>query len=105
MAQGSFTEAQTREWMHRPSYLPPVSHVIAAHDGSIWLRRFDPVEVASSEPMWEWWVLDSEGSPLARALTPVDLDVRLINGDMIWGVERDELDVEYIVRYRLMRDG
>lgn len=105
LAQGGASEAQTREWMHRPSYLPAVSNVIAADDGTIWLRRFDPVEVAAGEPMWEWWILDSGGSPLARALTPVDLDVRLINGDMIWGVERDELDVEYIVRYRLVRDG
>lgn len=102
---GDGAEAGIREAMFRPSYLPAVSHLIGGRDGTIWLRRFDPVEVAAGESMREWWVLDSEGSPLARALTPVDLVVKLITDEMIWGVERDELDVEYIVRYRLMRDG
>lgn len=102
---GDGAEAGIREAMFRPSYLPAVSHLIGGRDGTIWLRRFDPVEVAAGESMREWWVLDSEGSPLARALTPVDLVVKLITDEMIWGVERDELDVEYIVRYRLMREG
>lgn len=55
--------------------------------------------------MIEWWVLDGEGAPLAQARTPVGLVVRLIADDMVWGLERDELGVEYIVRHRLMKDG
>ena len=98
-------EAQIREETYRPSYLPAVSHVIGAEDGTIWLRRFDPVELETGEQMNEWWVLDAEGAPLARARTPVGLDVRLITDDMLWGLERDELDIEYIVRHRLMKDG
>ena len=97
-------EAQIRETMYRPSHLPAVSRLIGAEDGTIWLQRFDPVEVDTGERMIEWWVLDDEGAPLARALTPVGLDVRLITGDTVWGIERDELDVEYIVRHRLVKD-
>jgi len=63
------------------------------------------VELETGEEVFEWWVLDGEGAPLARARTPVGLDVRLITDDMVWGLERDELDVEYIVRRRLMKDG
>lgn len=99
------SEAQMRGLMYRPPYLPAVSHVIGAEDGTVWLRRFDPVETDAGEEVFEWWVLDGEGSPLARALTPAGLDVRLITADMVWGLERDELDVEYIVRYRLTKDG
>ena len=66
---------------------------------------YDPVESETGEQMNEWWVLDADGAPLARALTPVGLSMRVINGDTVWGVERDELGVEYIVRYRLAKDG
>ncbi len=98
-------EARLREVMYRPSYLPAVSHLVGAADGTVWLRRFDPVEVAGGERVIQWWVLDSDGSPLARARTHVGFEVKLIADDMVWGIERDEMDVEYIVRHRLIRDG
>ena len=31
--------------------------------------------------------------------------MRVISGDTVWGIERDALDVQYMVRYRLMKDG
>ena len=99
------SEAQTRETMYRPSYLPPIREFLGAEDGSIWLQRFDPVEVETGEQMIEWWVLNGEGAPVARALTPVAFEVKLITDDGVWGIERDEMDVEYIVRYRLAKDG
>ena len=98
-------EAEIREALYRPSHLPAVSHLVVGEDGTIWLQRFDPVVVESGEPMREWWVLDSGGSPLARALTPEGLEVKLVTGDTVWGIERDELDVEYIVRHRLIKGG
>ena len=100
----STSEAQLREALYRPPYLPAVSHLIGAEDGTIWLRRFDPVELETGEQVFEWWVLDGEGAPLALARTPVGLDVRLVTDDMVWGLERDELDIEYIVRHRVMKD-
>ena len=101
----SASEADIRKAMYRPSYLPAVRGFTQAEDGTIWLRRYDPVESETGEQMTEWWVLDAEGSPLALALTPVGLSMRVISGDTVWGVERDELGVEYIVRYRLTKDG
>jgi len=78
--------------------------MIAGEDGTIWLQRYDPVGMESGEPMNEWWVLDGEGAPLARALTPVGLDVRLVTDDTVWGIERDELDVEHPQVLRLTRN-
>ena len=101
----SASEADIRKAMYRPSYLPALRGITQAEDGTIWLRRYDPVESETGEQMTEWWVLDADGSPLARAETPAGLSLRVINGDTVWGVERDELDVEYIVRYRLTKDG
>ena len=80
----STSEAQIGEALYRPPYLPAVSHVIGAEDGTIWLQRFDPVELETGERMNEWWVLDAGGAPLARARAPVGLDVRLITHDMVW---------------------
>ncbi len=100
----SATEAEVREEMYRPAYLPAVRRVTEAGDGTIWLRRYDPVETESGE-MSEWWVLDAEGAPLARALTPAGVSLRVIGGDTVWGIETDEVGVQYIVRYRLVKDG
>lgn len=104
---GSVTvgEADIRKAMYRPEYLPAVRGFMQADDGTIWLRRFDPVEGETGESMTEWWVLDAEGAPLARALTPVSLPMMVISGDTVWGIERDELGVQYMVRYRLVKDG
>ena len=98
-------EADIREAMYRPAYLPAVRGVMRAADGTIWLRRFDPVESETGEVMNESWVLDAEGAPLARALFPAGVRVAVIDGDTVWGIEMDELDVQYIVRYRLVKGG
>lgn len=101
----SATEADVRDAMYRPSYLPAVRGIWQAGDGTIWLRRYDPVETEDGESMTESWILDAKGAPLARALTPAGLSIRVISGDTVWGIERDELDVQYMVRYRLVKDG
>ena len=99
------TEADIRDAMYRPAYLPAVRGLMRAADGAIWLRRFDPVESETGMPMTEWWVLDARGVPLARALFPADLRVAVVDGETVWGIETDELDVQYIVRYRLVKGG
>lgn len=101
----SYDEGRIRDAMYRPAYLPAVRRVMRADDGTIWLRRFDPVESEDGETMVESWVLDAQGAPLARALFPTGLRVAVINGDTVWGIELDEMDVQYIVRYRLVKGG
>ena len=98
-------EEDIRKAIYAPAYLPAVAELAVARNGNIWLRRFDPVESETGEQMNEWWVLDPAGVPLARAHTPAGLRVMLIGDEAVWGVESDELDVDYIVRYRLVKDG
>lgn len=86
---------------YAPAYVPAVGNVIVGQDGTIWLRRFDPFESETGETLHEWWVLDADGTPSARALTPNGLPVILIGSNVLWGVEYDEFDVPHIVRYRL----
>ena len=97
-------EERVRDATYKPAYVPPLSTVMADGDGNIWLRRFDPVESDSGEALSEWWVLDAQGAPMARALIPTGLRIMHIADDLVWGVESDDLDVDYIVRYRLLRD-
>ena len=75
-----------------------VLNLVAAEDGSIWLQCFSPVEEGV-----EWWVLGADGEPLATAVTPDGLRILLVTGDAVWGVETDELDVNYIVRYEIVK--
>ncbi len=98
-------ERAMREATYAPAYVPPVREMIVGRDGSVWLRRFEPVESQTDDRLNEWWVLDAGGIPLARALTPTELRVMLVDSDAVWGVELDELDVPYIVEYRWVKQG
>lgn len=85
--------------IYAPGYLPPLEDLKIASDGSIWLQRFVPTADGSAE----WWILHPDGEPAGRAFTPAGLRVLHIDGDDVWGVESDEMDVDYIVRYRVDR--
>lgn len=84
--------------LEAPLFHPPVSAVVAGVDGTIWLRR---------EPLHEervgWVVLDEAGEPLALVQLPEALELRAASRHQVWGVLKDELDVSYLVRYRLQR--
>jgi hypothetical protein len=97
-------ERDMREATFAPAHLPPVRDFIVANDGSIWLQRFEPLETETGERLTEWWVLSSSGEAMGRALTPAGLTIHIIDVESIWGVEMDDFDVNYIVRYRLVRD-
>jgi hypothetical protein len=91
-------EADIDAATYSPDFLPPVRSMVVAEDGSIWLERFTP-----SAGGVTWWVLDHDAEPVATAVTPVGLQVRLITSDAVWGIEIDELDVNHIVKYDLVR--
>ena len=84
------------EALDAPAFHPPVSAVVAGSDGTIWLRR-EPVH----EERVGWVVLGERGEPIALADAPRDFEVRSATRDRVWGVVRDDLDVSYLVRYRI----
>lgn len=91
-------EADLREATFSPDYLPAVQSMVAAEDGSVWLQRFTPSPDGNV-----WWVLNELAEPLATVVTPDGTQVLLITDDALWGVETDEFDVNYIVRYDILR--
>lgn len=85
---------RVRESLFVPASYPPVTRALVAKDGSVWLRGRDEPGGAM------WTVLDPTGNPTALVREPartrfIELD------DGLWAVERDDDDVESIVRYRL----
>ncbi|MFS8636764.1 MAG: 6-bladed beta-propeller [Gemmatimonadota bacterium] len=102
LTSGSWTrseaERDVREALEVPKYLPPVSDVRYAADGTLWIAR-EPY----STPTQLWQVHDRNGEPLAFVRLPAGIDVPLIQGDAVWAVVQDELGVPYVVRYRVQR--
>ena len=87
-------EALAREAIYAPAIHPPVSELVVGRDGSIWLRRED-----TGGEWVDWLVLSAEGEPVGIVAAPERLRVLAAERDRIWGMETDDLDVPYLVRY------
>jgi hypothetical protein len=82
--------------LYRPAYRPGVRHLIPGRDGSVAIG----LEPGDAE-MAIWLFLDSDGEPVGRATLPSNVLIRQIELPLLWGVETDDLDVPYVVRYRV----
>lgn len=87
-----------REAIYVPDYYAPVREVVSGRDGTIWLAR-NPAGGATVE----WLILDRNGEPVGRTETPAGFRLLLADSSMVWGVLRDDMDVDYIVRHRAER--
>jgi hypothetical protein len=81
-----------------PATLPPVTAAVTAQDGTIWLRREE-----SAGPEQPWLVVSGTGETLATVLLPAGVEVSNARGDVLVAIETDDLDVQYIVLYRIRR--
>jgi hypothetical protein len=81
-----------------PGFYPPVSALVAGQDCMTWLL----MEGADASTT-TWLVLDEAGVPVGIMPLPRSTRVLAAGRTHLWGVERDELDVEYVVRYRIRR--
>lgn len=89
-------EALEEAYAARP-HIPPVSRIRIDCDGRYWVGR---EWVPGESVMWE--ILSAMGEPQFRLEAPPGVGISLASGDLVWTVERDELDVWYVVRYRLL---
>jgi hypothetical protein len=94
-------------------YLPAFASFTGGPQGTIWVQHvrtgaeltdeeiesFNPMEEAGSA---DWDVFDSEGRYLGVVTLPDRFAPRLFRDDKIYGVWRDELDVQYVVRLRVV---
>jgi hypothetical protein len=98
---GGLPEGTAREWaardLYHPPFMPPVSAMVLARNGEIWLKESPAGEEAA------WRVVSRDGDPLGRVLLPRATTVIVTDGHTVWGTEADELDVPYLVRYAVPR--
>lgn len=91
-------ESVLREAECLPATHVPVTELAVTQDGWIWLRR--EAELGDSVT---WNVLDPDGHPAAELRLPAGQSVAAAGGDLLIATEEDELDIPYVVVYRLPR--
>jgi hypothetical protein len=96
----ALTAARARDLAAATLYRPPlragVTQLRVAKDGGIWLGG-----VPDGSGGTEWLVLDRDGRPLGRVTLPSKVNPLVIDPPFLWGSETDELEVPYVVRYRV----
>ncbi len=85
-----------REFYEQRRYFPPVTTVRAGSDGTTWLAGPDD----GHERVW--LVLDGAGSSIGRFRLPTTSQVSYANRAEVWVVEKDALDIPYVVRYDIV---
>jgi hypothetical protein len=89
-------EELARAAIYAPAFHPPVSSVTIGRDGTLWLAREETRP--DSVP---WSVLSADGAPIGTVMLPGGFRLMQAERGTVWGMERDELDVPYVVRYRI----
>lgn len=84
-----------------PEQLPAFSDVRSSPAGDVWLA---PYEVVPEGPT-SWLVFSGMGAFLGRVEAPGGLDVLAVRDEYLIGVVVDELDVPYLRRHPLRREG
>ncbi len=105
---------QVEEAAYVPATRPAAGRMIAGADGSTWVELLDePAEVAGDlggeagnaetpATPTRWLVLDAEGQAMRRVEVPPRVRPLAATVERFWGTETDELEVEYVVRYRIV---
>lgn len=83
-----------------PEVLPPYGTTLADSEGNLWVEEF---RMSAEEPC-EWSVFDADGVWLGRLTLPDGLEVFEIGSDYILGKRIDELEVEHVDLYELVKE-
>ena len=80
-------------------FYPPVTAVVGGTDGSIWVRR----EVPMGADSVQWQVVSSSGELEGAVTVASGLEVLRASRKEVWGVERNELDVPFVLGSRVVQ--
>jgi hypothetical protein len=110
-------QRRARQRFDFPEFLPVMSAIVAGPAGTMWVQHMrSPSELSEEELASvredhledlggpEWDVFDSEGRYLGVVTMPDRFSPSLFRDDKIYGVWRDELNVEYVLRLRIVGD-
>jgi hypothetical protein len=93
-------------------YYPAYANLLGGPDGTIWVQSVQTPETVRElggtfdiqdigGPMWD--VFDAEGHLLGTVQMPPRFTPFVLQQDRIYGVVRDDMDVQYVARLRLIR--
>jgi hypothetical protein len=93
-------------------FFPAFQDLAVGTKGSLWVQHVQTVSELGEEEDFdlddmgapEWDVFDSEGRFLGVVAMPHRFKPMVFRGDKIYGVWRDEFDVQYVVRLRIVGD-
>jgi hypothetical protein len=78
--------------------------LLVAPGGRVLLERRDlepdPHPLARQNPV-AWDLIDPEGRVIGRLVVEVEVNLRVLGDQAVWAIVRDELNVPYVVRYRI----
>ncbi|NIO33140.1 MAG: hypothetical protein GTN75_15290 [Gemmatimonadetes bacterium] len=80
-----------------PAYAPDIQ---VDGDLNVWVRKSS----RAGDQLSEWSVFSAAGELLGTVVMPPGIDVLDIGADYVLGLQRDELGVEYVRKFRLRRD-
>ncbi|MGH7480856.1 MAG: hypothetical protein ACRELV_01770 [Longimicrobiales bacterium] len=80
----------------RPGTQPAYDRVVVDDEARLWVRAWSPLDDAT-----RWWVFARDGDLLGSVDVPSGTTITAVRCGRAWGIERDELDVSYVVRYAL----
>lgn len=93
----------------RPDRFPAYDGVIPGEDGRMWVGEYaGMLEIASTPidrrvPSRRWLVFDADGALAATVETTAGFQPHAASAGRVWGVYRDELDVESVRAYAIDR--
>jgi hypothetical protein len=82
-----------------PDSLPAFARILVADDGSVWAQEYQAPEADTLT----WSIFHADGAWLANIMVPIRLRVLQVSGDNVLVLARNELDVESVHLYRLLR--
>jgi hypothetical protein len=82
------------------THVPPHDRLVTDRDGNLWVADYNN----AIDPAGHWTVYGSDGGVIARIALPERFIPYDIGSDWIMGRELDELDVEHVRSYRIVRE-
>jgi hypothetical protein len=110
-------QRRARERFDFAEFLPAMATIVAGPGGTLWVQHMRPPSELNEEELasvredhmedlggFDWDVFDGEGRYLGIVTMPERFSPSLFRGDKVYGVWRDELNVEYVLRLRIVGD-
>lgn len=100
--------------LHFADFYPAYANFMTGPDGTLWVQRLQtPDEVMELGGAFDiqdmgsanWDVFDADGRLLGVVGMPPRFNPLLFSDNSIYGVLRDDLDVQYVARMLIHREG